>query len=169
MCRDAGVVAFIVLIAAGTAASARGQGVAAEPAAVRSYDAFMSLSVEQKRQRFDAMSAEDKAVIVRTHAAQWLQRHRAGLSTSEVDVFEAIIAFIDPELYQRPSAATDGREEALLAKMRCRVSPQDVHEAMHVFTDQNGSPVSRPRWTYLDRAQCWFNRALEGVAAFMNR
>lgn len=160
------VVAIIVLTAASPVASTGGQAGASQPATVITYDEFMTSSADQRRHRFQTLSAENKARIVKTHAEQWLQRNRARLTSSEAAVFDEVVASITPELYQRRiDAEKDGRESSLLAKMRCRVSPDDVREATGIFGEKGSSTSSRPTWTYLNKAQCWLDWILEGLVA----
>lgn len=161
---DVVVAAFIVLAATGSAVNAGGQVGASGSGAVTAYDDFIKLSADQRRHRFDAISPENKAMIVRTHADRWLQGNRGRLSDSETAVFEEIIAFFTPDLYRTPpDAASQSRQESLQAKMRCRVSPEDVHEATSVLRETKTPMPPRPTWTYLNKGACWINWVLEGV------
>lgn len=70
-------------------------------ATANDYDGFMTLSLDQRRARFDALSAEAKAGIIRTHAERWLESNRGRLTASEAAVFDEIVAFITPEIYRQ--------------------------------------------------------------------
>ena len=132
------------------------------------YDDFMKLSVHQRHARFDTISAENKAMIVRTHSERWLHNNRARLTASEGKVFEEIIAFITPDLYrERRDDALDKREEALTARMRCRVSPADIREATNLFREASESPPPKLTRSYLSQAKCWFEWIIEGVVDYV--
>ena len=140
------------------------------PASVQwnDYDDFMKLSVHQRHARFETISAENKAMIVRTHAERWLHDNRRRLTASEAEVFEEIIAFITPDLYrERRDDALDKREEALSAGMRCRVSSADIREATNIFREASESPPPKLTWSYLSQAKCWFEWILEGVVDYV--
>jgi hypothetical protein len=85
-------------------------------------------------------------VIARTHVERWLDRNRARLTAPGTKVFEEIAAFITPEIYRRPPDRTyDERDKALMATMRCRVSPEDVNEATNVLDSSRNLAASKPR------------------------
>lgn len=48
---------------------------------------------------FNTISAEERAQLVRTHVAWWLEAHREELSPEQIIVLEEAIAAIVPELY----------------------------------------------------------------------
>jgi hypothetical protein len=128
------------------------------------YEEFMALPAEHRRQSFShAMSAENKASIVNTHAGRWLKRNSARLSSTERAIFQEMIDFIMPELYRTPASPQITKEEqALRSKMRCRVDPNDVVQAFGIFRAAGDRPVA-PRWTYLTRTRCWLEWAVERV------
>jgi hypothetical protein len=130
------------------------------------YEQFMELSADQRRASFIVISPENKAVITQTHAQGWLQNNRGRLSASEVKVFEAIIAFITPDLYRERLDPVDERVQELAATMKCRVSPDDVRAATSVLREP--VPASQnSRWTYLDQAKCWIHWMVEGVLDYV--
>ncbi len=131
------------------------------------YARFMSLSLEQRHERFRVLSPEHKALIVRTHAEGWLSENRTRLTDSELKVFEEIIAFITPERYRpRANAAATREEQALTTKMICRVDPDDVMRAFSVLRPP--PPASQPeRWTYLHQATCWIRVIAEELVDYL--
>jgi hypothetical protein len=130
------------------------------------YEQFMELSADERRAHFVVISPENKAAIARTHAQGWLQNNRGRLSASEVSVFEALIAFITPDLYRERLDSVDKRVQELEATMKCRVSPDDVRAATSVLRDP--LPASQnSRWTYLDQAKCWIHWMVEGVLDYV--
>lgn len=133
-----------------------------------SYDDFARLPADRKRERFFALTPEGRAMIYRTHAERWLASNRARLSGSEIAVFEEIVAFITPELYGRTlDRGLEERERALQARMRCRVSDEDVMAMMDVFEDTPVASPPRRTWTYLSQAKCWVEWAAESLVAYV--
>ena len=158
------IVAFAVV---GAQAHPR-QGAQGATPPVVAYDDFMRISAEQRRGSFGALSAENKSQIVRTHAERWLAKNRVRLTTSEVGVFQEMINFITPERYaKRPETAMDKEEQALRAKMRCRVSTEDVVEAFNVFGTRSQTGVAKPKWTYLSQAKCWLEWIAEDLVDYI--
>lgn len=158
------IVAFAV---AGIQAHTRADAQGAAPSVV-TYDDFMKISADQRRGRFDALSAENKSLILRTHAERWLARNRARLTASEVGVFQEMINFITPERYaRRTETAMDREEQALRAKMRCRVSTEDVLEALNVSGTPSQTKVAKPTWTYLAQARCWLEWLAEDFVEYI--
>jgi hypothetical protein len=160
--------AFIVLVMGGAGAAGAPHVRLQASAPWSDYDAFMTLSVHQRHARFDTLSAENKALMVRTHAERWLHNNRGRLTASDVEMFEEIIAFFTPDLYRgRRDDALDKREEALTAKVTCRVSPVDIREATNLFREASESPPPKLTWSYLSKAKCWFEWILEGVVDYL--
>lgn len=152
MMRTGLIAAFIVLVMGDAGATDAPHVRLQASAPWNDYDDFMKLSVHQRHARFDTISAENKAMIVRTHSERWLYNNRGRLTASEVEVFEEIIAFVTPDLYrERHDDTLDKREEALRAKMRCRVSPADIREATSLFREASESASPKLTWSYLTR------------------
>jgi hypothetical protein len=161
-------VAAIVAFAVVGAQAHPGHRVHGVTPSVVTYDDFMKIDVEQRRGRFAALSAENKSLIVRTHAERWLANNRARLTASEVGVFQEMINFVTPERYaKRAETAMDKEEQALRAKMRCRVSTEDVVEAFNVFGTRSQSGVAKPKWTYLSQAKCWLEWIAEDLVDYI--
>jgi hypothetical protein len=143
------------------------QGSAAASAVV-AYDDLLTLSVEERRVVFNDMSDENRAMIVRTHAERWLEWNRGRLWASEVAVFQEVLVLITPQLVGRQP--NDGIEETLRATVRCRLSPNDVMEALSASYVLGDLPVSRSSesvWNYWTRARCWLEWAAEGVRDYL--
>ena len=167
MVREGLIGAFILL--------AQGSATASEPVAVRlqvassstDYDDFMKLSPRERRARFEAISAEDRAMIVQTHVRRWVNSNRGRLSTHELAVFEEITAFLSLKRSNDSPRAADKREDALMARMRCRVAPEDVREATNVFGETVESPARTMKWTYLTQAKCWVDWMIESAVDYL--
>jgi hypothetical protein len=168
MLRSALVTAIAAFAVVGTqAAQIRDGAQGATPSAV-TYDDFMKNSAEQRSRRFGALNAENKSLLVRTHAERWLAKNRARLTASEVGVFQELINFITPERYaERASTAMVKEEQAFRAKMRCRVSTEDVVEAFNVFGTRAQTGVAKLQWTYLSQAKCWLEWIAEDLVDYI--
>jgi hypothetical protein len=167
MLRSLLVTAIVVFAVVGAQAHPRHGAQGASPSDV-TYDDFRKISVDQRRGRFGSLSAENKSLIVRTHAQRWLENNRARLTASEVGVFQEMINFITPERYaKRAETAIDKEEQALRAKMRCRVSTEDVVEAFNVFGTRSQTETAKPTWTYLSQAECWLEWIAEDLVDYI--
>jgi hypothetical protein len=156
--------ALIVLAVVGAAAREFRQAAGSAILPMTAYDDFMKLSGEERRARFGTISAENKAMIMRTHVELWLRGNRGRLTASEIAVFQEMIAVITPDLYRTRSDSTvDTREGGLRATMRCRVSPDDVREATNVIRGERPSASRKPTWSYLQQGKCWIDWFLEGL------
>jgi hypothetical protein len=163
MLRSILVTAIVAFALADTQAHRRQDAQGATPAVV-TYDDFMKISVDQRRGRFGGLSAENKSLVLRTHAQRWLGNNRARLTASEVGVFQEMINFITPERYaKRAETPMDNEEQSLRAKMRCRVSSEDVVEAFNVFGALSQTETAKPTWTYLSQAKCWLEWIAEAL------
>ena len=132
------------------------------------YEAFMKLSARERRPRFAALSADNKATIVQTHVRRWLDENRGRLTSGELAIFQEMIAFVTPDLYRRRrDEELDKRVDAMVAGIRCRVSDEDVREATDVFAERSDSSRLKGQWSYLSRAKCWIGWAIEGVVDYI--
>lgn len=96
------------------------------------YDEFGQMSDEQKLDVFNEVSAENRALLVRTQAERWLALHRTRLSEEQVSVVEEAIAFTQPELYDDADReAEEAASEDLMARLMALLSREDM---MHAFT-----------------------------------
>jgi hypothetical protein len=122
-----------------------------------SYQEFMQLALQQRTARFAALSPENRALIVRTHAEQWLERNRGRLSTGQVDLVHRAIGFLTPTLYRTPDdPELVKKSKALESELRCRLRRSDVIEAF----GPSRSPIPRESW--LDDMWAWFESCVVG-------
>jgi len=90
----------------------------------------MKLDSRQRIQRFQAMSPEDKAAVVQTHAQRWLEKNRGRLSTSQIALVQEAIDLVTPALYRDPNAPEQVQKyKELSAKLTCQMRVSDVREA----------------------------------------
>src|SRR2546423_3044562 len=64
------------------------------------YDQFMPNPLEERLRLFNEVSAENRALLIKTHVERWLAANRPRLTHEQIVVVEEIIRFIKPELYQ---------------------------------------------------------------------
>jgi hypothetical protein len=77
------------------------------------YDEWMPQSPEERRRIFTDISAENRALLMKTHIERWLATNRQRLSNEQITVVEDImIPFIIPERYQAERDAEKVEEEA---------------------------------------------------------
>jgi hypothetical protein len=74
------------------------------------YDSFRAKSWQERITLFNAISAEERAELVRTHVSRWLSLHRHELTDEQIAIVEENIACINSALYELP------RDEALVSR-----------------------------------------------------
>ena len=121
------------------------------------YEEFMKLPVQQRTGRFAAISPENQALIMRTHAEQWLEKNRSRLSAAQIELVQKAVEFVTPALYRTPNdPGIVKTSKALEAELRCRVRRSDVQEAF----GPSRSPVPPASW--LDDAWAWIESCILG-------
>ena len=93
-----------------------------------SYDQFMPQPPERRRQIFNGISAENRALLIRTHVMRWLATNQSRLNSEQVAVVEESIRFISPEKYQegRDMEKIQRESEELRKKAEAVLSRGDV-------------------------------------------
>ena len=163
-----GLVAAFILLTLTNAIASESMDVRLQgPSSSNVYDDFMKLSPRERRARFSALSAEQRATIVQTNVRRWINSNRDRLSAGELAVFEEIVAFLSPELSSHHTGAANKREDALKARMRCRVATEDVKQATNVFGETAESPYRTMQWTYLTQAKCWVEWMIESAVDYL--
>jgi hypothetical protein len=120
------------------------------------YQEFMKLSRQQRTERFSALSPENRALIIRTHAEQWLERNRGRLSTGQVALVQKAIDFVTPALYRTPNdPELIEKSKALELELQCRMRRSDLLEAF----GPGRSPVPA---SWLDDMWAWFESCIVG-------
>ena len=64
------------------------------------YDQFLPLLPDERCKIFNEISAENRALLMKTHAERWLNANYSRLTQDQFAVVEEIICFITPEKYQ---------------------------------------------------------------------
>lgn len=68
------------------------------------YERFRAMPWDERVTLFNAISAAEKAELMRTHVTRWLESHRAELTPAQIALAEETLAFATPELYRQPPA-----------------------------------------------------------------
>ena len=94
------------------------------------YDQFFLKPVKERLEIFNAISAENRAFLVKTQAERWLEANRSRLNQEQIAVAEEMIQSISPEWYKndRNSEKIEPKVEALIKKMEAVFSRDDLRE-----------------------------------------
>lgn len=93
------------------------------------YDQFFLISVNERWDIFNEISAENRAFLVKTHAERWLAVNRSRLADEQVYVVEELIQSISPEWYKTRldfSEEIHPEAEVLVNKVEAVLSREDV-------------------------------------------
>lgn len=101
------------------------------------YDQFMPQPFEERLRIFREVSAENRALLMKTHIERWLAANRPRLTDEQVAVVEEFISFISPELYRaEPEEEKTIREvEALKKKGEAVFSRDDLRQIVSERAD----------------------------------
>lgn len=64
------------------------------------YDQFMPLFLQERIRIFNEVSAENRALLVRTQVERWLAFNRSQLDQKQIDLLNEIIPLISSEKYE---------------------------------------------------------------------
>jgi hypothetical protein len=95
------------------------------------YDQFFLTPVNERRNIFTEISAENRAFLVKTHAERWLAANRSRLTHEQVSIVEELIQSISPEWYKTKldfSKEIDPKVEAIIKKVEAVLSREDVSQ-----------------------------------------
>ena len=85
---------------------------------------------------FDAISAEEKAELVRTHIRRWLEANRERLNPAQIEMMEENIAYVKAELYVVPKSDESRNElKALEARTAALFSGDQIRDALTMHWD----------------------------------
>ena len=96
------------------------------------YDEFMPQPLQERLRIFNEVSAENRALLIKTHVERWLAANRPRLTHEQVAVVEEIISYIRPEPYQaeRDMEKVAQEAEALRRKAEAVFTREDVIQIM---------------------------------------
>lgn len=92
------------------------------------YDQFSLLPPEERRKIFNDISADNRALLMKTHVDSWLAANQSRLTQEQLTVVEEMIRFITPEKYQedRPYEKIIQELEKLLKKAEAVFPREDI-------------------------------------------
>jgi len=96
------------------------------------YDQFFLKPLQERVKIFNQISAENCALLIKTHAERWLVANRSRLTHEQVAIVEEIIGSISPEWYktERVFDKIEQEVEALRQKAEAVLSPEDILQLM---------------------------------------
>ena len=114
----------MALAATTLSAVAPAQSAEAQPP---SHEAFMALDDAARRQAFTNVSADTKAMLIRTNASQWLEKHRERLSPSQRQLVEKFIELVAPDLWRDEDGAKEEEFNQTVDSLRCSLWNSDFY------------------------------------------
>lgn len=101
------------------------------------YDHFMPQPLHERIRIFNEISAENRALLIKTHVERWLTANRARLSGEQISVVEEMIPCITPEWYQaeRDTEKVHQEVEALRQKAEAVFLREDVMQILSERAD----------------------------------
>jgi hypothetical protein len=96
------------------------------------YDEFFVKPQNERINTFNEISAENRALLIKSHVEQWLAVNRPRLTDKQVAVLEEIISGIIPDFYQanRDMEKMHLEAERLRLKAETVFSREDVRQIM---------------------------------------
>ncbi len=93
-----------------------------------SYDQFMPQPRQERLRIFNEVSAENRALLIKTHIERWLTANRPRLTPEQIAVIEEVTPFIKPEWYQadRDIVKVEREAEVFCRKLEAAFSREDV-------------------------------------------
>jgi hypothetical protein len=125
------------------------------------YEQFIQLSVEQRRDRFAALSADNQAALKQTHAQRWLEGNRGSLTQSQIELVIEAILFLSADRYRNPRDGERKHEDELQRRLTCELGRARVTAAFTFL-----EPTRQRSWIdWADEWLAWFpDCALRGGA-----
>jgi hypothetical protein len=128
-----------------------------------SYDEFVKLSLDTRRDQFARLSADQKAHIKRTHAERWLAANRHRLSAEQIAVTTEAIAFVTPEIYLQPNDPEIAKqEEAVKQKLACVLGRDHARDAFVIDAPPPAPSGARDWRNTIDAWFSWFSECVLG-------
>ena len=108
------------------------------------YDSFRAKSWAERVSLFNAISAEERAELVRTHISRWLSLHRHELTDEQITIVEDNIAFISTDLYALPpDQDLISRYLDLAERTALVLSREQVRDALTMYWDKSCATAAR--------------------------
>ena len=124
------------------------------------YDDFVGLAPEARREQFQRLSAEHKALFIRTHAQRWLAANQSRLSDAQIAAATDAIEFVTPQMYQQPNdPGVLERQRKITQKLSCTLGLENTRHAFVLDAPQQQSERS----TWQSTADEWWSWLSECV------
>jgi hypothetical protein len=102
------------------------------------YEEFKALNNQERVKIFNAISAENRALLMKTQVENWLAENRSQLHQEQLAVVEEIIRFAKPEMYEEDRDYLKVTQEAdkLIKKAEAVFSREETMEMTFVSGGQ---------------------------------
>ena len=108
-----------------------------------SYERYMFLPIEERKKISSEISAENRALLMKTHVERWLATNHPRLKQEQIVVIEEIIRFITPEAYQEDRDYEKVIQEA--ERLRKKAEAVFSRKELIQFTTLSGGQCSTRR------------------------
>lgn len=97
-----------------------------------SYDELMPLPFEERLKIFNEISAENRALLVKTQVERWLETHRLQLNQTQIALLDEAVQFITPDKYEedRDTEKVEREIEKLQKKMETVFSRDEMRQIL---------------------------------------
>ena len=101
------------------------------------YREMYKLSVEDRFKAFDKISAENRAMLIKTHCERWLAANNSRLSDEQINLINEMIGAISPEWYRsdRDFEKISPEVEALCKRAEAMFSREDGRQLLTIHAD----------------------------------
>ncbi len=101
------------------------------------YDTFRTTPWAERVTLFNAISAEEKAELVRTHISRWVAAHRQDLTPAQIEMADEWMAVIKAASYELPRTEESmSLLRSLEARTAALFSREQMREALTMHWDQ---------------------------------
>ena len=92
------------------------------------YEKFCKLDAEAKRQAFQTMTPENRALVIKTQVERWLNANKARLNKDQAKFLADVIASITPDTYRDGPQGAEARKvaQALSQKLPTMFGIEDI-------------------------------------------
>jgi len=97
-----------------------------------SYDDFMKTDASDRIARFNQITSENRAEIVKTHITRWRDANKSELSKDQLAIIEEQLALISPEMYSERRTEESMQKVRDLAERTSKLFTQD--QMIRAFT-----------------------------------
>lgn len=76
------------------------------------YDQYMPLPLQERLEIFNEISAENRALLVKTQVERWLAKNRPQLTQAQIEILDEAIGLITPDKYREDKDTDKVEQEA---------------------------------------------------------